>query len=489
MKNDNKSKNKKLKKEVSTKNSENLDVKKPLEHNGSDIDLKKTDINNDYKEQENSVNEQNNHIDTGITDNASESKIGIGWTISIILTTIFGLVITIYLTIHHYRMMSGLPEYQSFCSVSEVIDCDMVNSSSYSEFKGLPLALFGAAIYASILCLMILSIFIKGLVVKRYMVFISLIGLLSFCFSLYLAYVSAFILEAVCILCVITYFINLYMFLGASFAAFGTEWFFKPFRSYLGPFGFKFKSFLERYSVSRPKSAIGNAAGIFIIIMVVIQGFFAAIYLDAKYLGFTEKDINAFMEKYKAINKMEVNIKDAPFWGTDNPELTIVVFEDFLCTFCKRAHVTAFPIFKEFKNKIKVVYKHLPYDKDCHPSLKRTLHPGACKSAIAASCASFQGREKFLTFQEYFFKHQEEIKPDMEISKTAELIGGVDMEKFNECLELGRGELVVRNDFADAVDLKITRTPAYFFNGRKWEGALKPIFIKKILEFELKRKE
>ncbi|MGR3221133.1 MAG: vitamin K epoxide reductase family protein, partial [Candidatus Anammoxibacter sp.] len=137
-----------------------------------------------------------------------KSGIGPVWTISIALTAALGLAISVYLTIHHYRIMSGLPDSQSFCSVSEYIDCDMVNTSSYSEFKGLPLALFGAGIYACVVCLIILSIFAKGMVLKRYISAITIIGLVSFCFSIYLAVVSVFILHAICILCVGTYFIN-----------------------------------------------------------------------------------------------------------------------------------------------------------------------------------------------------------------------------------------------------------------------------------------
>lgn len=140
-------------------------------------------------------------------------------------------------------------------------------------------------------------------------------------------------------------------------------------------------------------------------------------------------------------------------------------------------------MFKEFKDRIKVVFKYLPYDKECNSSLKKTLHPGACRSSVAAACASLQG--EFTRFQEYFFDHQDVIKPDMDILGVVADIGGVDMDDFKTCLTQGRGEWLVRRDFKEAMKLKVKRTPAYFFNGRKWEGALKPLFIKKILEWEL----
>lgn len=432
------------------------------------------------------TNASNAPISESVSENNNpESTIRTGWCISLFLTAIFGLVITIYLTIHHYRLMSGLPDYQSFCSVSEVIDCDMVNSSSYSEFKGLPIALFGAGVYAAIISLLILSVFARGAALGRYMSVITLMGVASFGFSLYLAYVSSFILRAVCILCVITYFINLFMFLGSRFAVYGTKWLSSPVKTFVAPFVCCCVSKGDVSKIRLPQSAIWNVAAIFAIVMIVLQGFFAAIYLDAKYLGFTEKDINDFMAKYKSVQVQEIDLTDSPYWGTANPDLTIVVFEDYLCDFCKRAHITTFPIFREFKDRIKIVFKHLPYDKDCNPSLQKTIHPGACQSSIAAACASLQG--EFERFQEYFFSHQDVIKPEMDIIKLAEQIGGVDLKAFDQCLKQGRGEWLVRKDFKEAMRLEVSRTPAYFFNGRKWEGALKPIFIKRILDFELRQ--
>ena len=443
-----------------------------------DVEVSDIPANNDVKFAD-TDKENTGTLEVNKCVNGKGDKAGLGWTISIALTAALGLAMSIYLTIHHYQIMSGLPDYQSFCSISEYIDCDMVNTSTYSEFRGLPVALFGAGIYACVVCLIILSIFASGTTLRRYISAITILGFVSFCGSVYFAIVSTFILHAICILCVGTYLINLFIFLGgtAAMRKFNNGCF-NPVRSVVAMF---------RAGRSGEGVAIGNALGVFAIIMVVIQGFLSAIYLDAKYLGFTESDIASFKEKYMAIKPQKIDLADSPYWGTDKPDLTIVVFEDFLCHFCKRSHVTAFPIFKEFKSRIKIVFKHLPYDKACNRGLQKTIHPGACNSAVAAACASLQG--EFARFQEHFFSNQEVITPDMDIVKVASEIGGVDMDKFKSCLDQGKGEWIIQRDFNEAMKLTVRRTPAYFFNGRKWEGALKPIFIKRILEWELKLKE
>ena len=466
------------KKKPEKKKKNNIFTEEVVKESLQDVDVDEIPTNNEIKLTD--ADKENTEVVEDCNEGAcKDGKAGLGWTIGIALAASLGLAISVYLTIHHYQIMSGLPDYQSFCSISEYIDCDMVNTSSYSEFRGLPVALFGAGIYACVVCLIILSIFAGGTTLKRYISAISILGLVSFCGSIYFAIVSTFILHAICILCVGTYLINLFIFLGGTAAIRNVDnGRFNPVRSVVAMF---------RASRSGEGVAIGNALGVFAIIMVVIQGFLSAIYLDAKYLGFTESDIASFKEKYMAIKPQKIDLADSPYWGTDDPDLTIVIFEDFLCHFCKRSHVTAFPIFKEYKNRIKIVFKHLPYDKACNRSLQKTIHPGACRSAVAAACASIQG--EFARFQEYFFSNQDVIKPDMDIAKVASEIGGVDMDEFKSCLDQGKGEWVIQKDFNEAMKLTVRRTPAYFFNGRKWEGALKPIFIKRILEWELKLKE
>src|SRR5689334_9360301 len=47
-----------------------------------------------------------------------------------------------YLTYHHYEGLFGNAG-PSLCTLNKTFDCDAVNASSYSQFLGMPLALWG----------------------------------------------------------------------------------------------------------------------------------------------------------------------------------------------------------------------------------------------------------------------------------------------------------------------------------------------------------
>lgn len=110
-----------------------------------------------------------------------------------ILLSIIGLIDSLYLT----WLKVGKDDIQCLGG------CDIVNSSEYSVVFGIPIAIYGAVAYFTILLLLILKTenpFINdysGLIVFV----ISLLGVL---YSAYLTYIELFILHAVCPYCVIS---------------------------------------------------------------------------------------------------------------------------------------------------------------------------------------------------------------------------------------------------------------------------------------------
>jgi uncharacterized membrane protein len=114
--------------------------------------------------------------------------------VSIILSAV-GLLDSLYLS---WVKLAGS---EAYCA--GIGDCDVVNSSSYSEIGGIPIALFGAGAYLS----MILVLYME----KRgefwrengqLVVFgLSLTGVI---YSAYLTYIELAILRAICPYCVVS---------------------------------------------------------------------------------------------------------------------------------------------------------------------------------------------------------------------------------------------------------------------------------------------
>ena len=126
-----------------------------------------------------------------------------------ILLSLLGVLITSYLIYVHYK-----PVEDSLCSISDKMDCNSVNKSQYSGFFGsvgliklkyalgfdIPVALLGLLTYS---ILFILAIMLHKKIQKRILHFIFALSLAGFLFSLYLAYIEAFVLRLWCLFCIL----------------------------------------------------------------------------------------------------------------------------------------------------------------------------------------------------------------------------------------------------------------------------------------------
>jgi uncharacterized membrane protein len=120
----------------------------------------------------------------------------------------------------HYRLVAD-PTYTSFCNVSETVNCESVYQSAYGAVGGVPVAIAGAIFFvlAALLAWLLPSrpapapAPAKGKAAQRapadagsatggYLFVLSTAALAAI---LYFAYVSFFVLKAVCVLCVATY--------------------------------------------------------------------------------------------------------------------------------------------------------------------------------------------------------------------------------------------------------------------------------------------
>ncbi|MEK6940898.1 MAG: vitamin K epoxide reductase family protein [Nanoarchaeota archaeon] len=130
----------------------------------------------------------------------------------VIVLAFLALIITAYLTYQHFA-----PAGSKFCNISDSINCDVVNKSTYSElFKAvhlqeleillkfdIPVAILGLIAYFSIIVLSLFYLYISKINTRKYiqktLLVISGLGSL---FSVYLTFIEAFVLHAWCIFCI-----------------------------------------------------------------------------------------------------------------------------------------------------------------------------------------------------------------------------------------------------------------------------------------------
>ncbi len=143
------------------------------------------------------------------------------------------------------------------------------------------------------------------------------------------------------------------------------------------------------------------------------------------------------------------------YWlGSANPKIIIVEFGDFSCPLCKNSFSKLREISLKYKNNVKIIYRDYP------------IYENSIEQAQAARCAGEQGL--FWLMYDKLFQNQEKYDSDY-LPEMANQIG-VDINRFNDCLNKEKYLTAIKKDFADAEELKVTGTPTWFINGYKIPG-------------------
>ena len=135
--------------------------------------------------------------------------------------------------------------------------------------------------------------------------------------------------------------------------------------------------------------------------------------------------------------------------GKPEAGLTLLEFTDYQCPFCARHVRETYPqINKEYveTGKIRYVLMDLPLEQ---------IHKQAFKASEATYCAKDQG--KYWEMHDRLFENQRALEP---WSAHAEAIG-LDVAKFDACLNEGKHAPAIRADMQEATKAGITGTPGF----------------------------
>jgi protein-disulfide isomerase len=170
-----------------------------------------------------------------------------------------------------------------------------------------------------------------------------------------------------------------------------------------------------------------------------------------------DKLYDAIMEANASAPKPQIEAGDAPAMGPKNAPVTIVAFSDFQCPFCTRAVPVMKEIEKNYKDKVRIAFRHLPLP----------FHDKAQVAAEAAMAAHEQG--KFWPYHDKLFENQQALdRPNLE--KYAQDLG-LNLAKFKAALDSGKFKKVVQDDAAYAATVGATGTPTFYVNGEQVVGA------------------
>ncbi|MBP9837937.1 MAG: thioredoxin domain-containing protein [Proteobacteria bacterium] len=390
--------------------------------------------------------------------------------IRFLLLSFIGLGVSAYLLFHHTEIKYGFQVEKSFCSISELFDCDTVAKSSYSEFLGIPLASYGFLYFALLIYILRQR---KELVNKEESTaetasLIFVYALASLPVDLVLIYISKFLIGKICLMCALMYLINFMLILLAYLCKD------RP-KTLSETFSLGVKELFTYLIPARKKSLsfLATTAVFFTAIYYLPEKVLVKYYFLPEQIRSVSREALAPMLDLWTGNPVENiqlnfdgdNATKDYFFGSPDAPLTIVEFVDFECPFCKKASDFLRNYVKNNYNKVKIVYKGFPIDKACNPLINVDKHLFACESAAMVRCAGI------VSGDEYFWKMYDHLMAleefnDQELQQLPKKIG-INEESFRECMQGEEVEKRIKKDLDEGVALHVKYTPTLFFNGKR----------------------
>lgn len=341
------------------------------------------------------------------------------------------------------------PDYSSYCTVSEAVDCEAVAASEKSVVAGLPVATWGIVFYLLIGAGALLGFRGHRRTTSWPYAFLTLATLLAVIGSGWLFYQSHFVIGSICPVCVGTYLCNLALFVVALLELRRT--------------GGNLREELAALAMT-PGPAVGLAlAGVALV---------AALQMTVPpywHVASTTDGPGGL--------PIGLTIDGHPFIGAAEPTVEIVEFSDYQCPHCLRGHREMRQLVEQHPDKVRLVHRHFPLDQACNPSINRPFHLDACAYARLSFCAGEQ--QRFWEANDYLFDRGGRDNP-VDANELANALG-LDAATLTTCLDGDAAEEEVRRDLRAGAALGIRGTPTFVVDGRVHRGSVPPEVIAEAL--------
>lgn len=356
--------------------------------------------------------------------------------VPVIIITLIGFFDSIYLAVSHYRNYVDL-SYQSFCAVSRTLNCDTVSQSPYSIFLNVPVPIWGIVGYGGFLFLLVFALH-EGAVKKRIWTMLFITSLIFSVYSLILAFMSSYYIRSYCIMCILSYLVNLALLFYTWIIRKRFEC--EPLFNALKLDFFYLWSFRK---ITVP--GILAFSGISLVMIFMFPQYWhmnpPTFSMDMP-SGFTENG--------------------HPWIGAEQPELEIIEFSDYRCFQCKKMHYFLRRIIETHPDKIRLIHRQFPMDHTINPLVNEPFHVGAARLAIVSLFAA--EKEKFWEMNDLLFAIPRE-KDAINLRYFANQTG-LEAEEMRHAFRAPELWLKLQKDIADGLKFGLTGTPGFIIAGQ-----------------------
>lgn len=336
------------------------------------------------------------------------------------------------------------PGYHSYCSVNEGLDCAAVAASEYSVFWGLPLALWGLVGYLAMAAWAELGARSRGAGTAWPWGVLCGVGTLLSVASIFLLYVSHFIIHSICLVCAGSYIINIALLVVAILE-------------------------VRRRGVSVVSAMVadvGEAArrpGLPLIFVALLAG--AVMILKASITPYWTIIIDG-PDGLAA----GTTATGQPWIGAVDPVVEIIEYSDYQCPHCLRGHNAMRDLVRANPDRVRLIHRHYPLDQACNPRITQPFHRFACSYARLAWCAGEQGQ--FWEANDYIFlqgRRTDRVTP-AELARQL----GLDAADLTACESGRESAREVDHDLKAGREAGVGATPTFVMNGQVFTGSIPP---------------
>ena len=204
----------------------------------------------------------------------------------------------------------------------------------------------------------------------------------------------------------------------------------------------------------------------------------AKIAIDNMRQGKSVLEIRAALSagpKYKRPKLLEdavvVPVSGSPAMGPKDAKIVLIEFSDFECPYCSKAAADVKNIMTAYPGNVRLIYKQFPL----------SMHTHAKLSAVASLAAGEQG--KFWQMHDLLFANFRKLSRENILVWAKSL--GLDLERFTADLGSSKYDAAIAKDMQDGEAAGVYGTPAFFINGKLYNGPMDFSKVKPILDAEI----
>ncbi len=381
-----------------------------------------------------------------------------------------GAAVAGYLAYLHYYPA----EYGNFVVCGAAGNCDALIQGEYAVIFGIPLAAYGLFAYLVVLLTVAVAGYAGGIYRLYGLAIVLPLAAVSLAADAVLAAVM-FRLGILCILCAITYLINLLLFAAAY------RWYRR-----LRQDGLTLRAAPAAGGGPGKKAAFSLYA-----LAVVLLAFsvFAASAVLRLQTDVSRQPGDGTQQTYEAFYRQEAENPVLPpsslTIGPADAKVRIAVFTDFLCSACYQFFQLEKELAAKYDGLISFAYYNYPLDRDCNDDVSRTLYASSCTASESMLASASQGF--FPAYIEKHFARYHEFHGAYGRDKAAATAEGLgDPARLMAEAASAATRQIIRRDVELAKKLRVKATPTLFINGRRMVGVPSRELIEAIVERELR---